>query len=100
MPDLLRTIRNTAARFGLNLIAAVPLARYDATAAPAYRAAAISPQPRSIVVLASGGGAFWRAFLDHAERHPGFRERPHPLDDFTRLIIEHHILPTLDSAHA
>jgi hypothetical protein len=100
MDSTLRTIRDAAAPFGLNLVAAIAAARYDAIAAPAYRAAAIDPRAQSIVVIANGGGAFWRAFLAYSDHRPGWRRRPNPLDDFTRVAVDQHLLPALDNLSA
>jgi epoxyqueuosine reductase len=86
--DLVDQISARAGRFGLNLIAAVPAAQYDRAAAPDYRAAAIYPQCRSIVVLGNGGDALWRSFKAYSARTPGWSERNNPLDDFTRAIVE------------
>lgn len=89
---LLDSVRRSAAPFGLNLIAAVPVDSYEAIAPPAMRAGALAPNVRSIVVIGNGGGTFWNAFTAYADDHPGWRERTHPLDDFTRAIIEHDIV--------
>ncbi|MBV8771355.1 MAG: hypothetical protein JO166_03325, partial [Deltaproteobacteria bacterium] len=61
-------------------------------AGPGYRAGAIFPDCRSIVVIGNGGGDFWRAFKAHAAANCGWWERQDPLDDFTRLVIEHDIV--------
>jgi hypothetical protein len=62
------------------------------------RANTIAPQARSIVVIGNGGGAFWRSFIDHAARNSGWREREHPLDDFTCLTIERHVVSVVAAA--
>src|SRR6516164_663618 len=56
MSSLLETIRSAGEPFGLNLIAAVPVARYDAVVTQPYRAAALDVKAKSIVVIANGGG--------------------------------------------
>jgi len=80
---------------GLNLVAAVPLERYDDTVPPASRAAQIDPKARSIVVTANGGGAFWNAYREHLAAHPGWANRDNPLDDFTREIVERDLIASL-----
>lgn len=90
--DLFDRISSHARRFGLNLIAAIPAERYQLAAAPAYRADAIYPGCRSIVVIGNGGADFWRAFKAYAAANPGWLERDNPLDDFTRDIIEKEIV--------
>ncbi len=81
--------------FGLNLAAAVPVDRYDAVVAPPYRAAALDARARSIVVIANGGGALWSALKSHAGKNPEWWNREHPLDDFTRQVIENEIAPVV-----
>ena len=95
-PDsLLGKIRVAAAPYGLNLIAAVPADRYDASAPPSMRARTLAPNAKSIVVIGNGGGAFWAAFKKYAGTHPRWRQRTHPLDDFTREIISNEIVPVV-----
>lgn len=53
---------------------------------------------QSIIVIGNGGGAFWSAFEQHADRHPGWTEREHPLDDFTRFVIERDAVPILTAS--
>lgn len=92
-------MRRTSAVVGLNLVAAVPAERYDAAVArDALRARSISDRARSIIVLGNGGRDFWTAFRRHADAHPGWLEREHPLDDFTRAVVEDGILATLRTA--
>ncbi|MBV8055068.1 MAG: hypothetical protein JO071_07495 [Deltaproteobacteria bacterium] len=96
--DLFDDITKNAQRFGLNLIAALPAERYDLAAAPAYRAGAIYPECRSIVVIGNGGGDFWRAFKAYAAVNPGWFERENPLDDFTREVVEKKIVMPIRTA--
>lgn len=96
--DLFDDIAKNAERFGLNLIAALPAERYEIAAAPAYRAGAIYPGCRSIVVIGNGGGDFWRAFKTHAAENPGWLERDNPLDDFTREVVEKEIAARIQTA--
>ena len=90
---LLASIRQAAAPYGLNLIAAVPADRYDAIAPPTMRARSLAPDAQSIVVIGNGGGAFWDGFKAHADAHPAWRDRSHPLNDFTRELISNEIVP-------
>jgi epoxyqueuosine reductase len=94
-PPLLDSIRRAADPHGLNLIAAIPLDIYEASAPPSMRARALAPNAKSIVVIGNGGGAFWQAFKVHADAHRGWGEREHPLDDFTRHVIEDQIVPVV-----
>lgn len=96
--DLFDHITRNARRFGLNLIAALPAERYELAAPPAYRAGAISPRCRSIVVIGNGGGDFWRAFKGHAAENPGWFDRDNPLDDFTREIVENQLVMPFQTA--
>ena len=101
MPDqaaILAAVRATAAAHGLNLFAAIPLARYDAAVQPEARASLIEPGARSIAVLGNGGGDFWAAFQRHAARNPGWWEGENPLDDFTRDLVEREVAAPLREA--
>jgi len=91
-------VRAAAALHGLNLFAAVPLARYDAAVKPQARASLIDPAARSIVVLGNGGGHFWAAFKRYAARNLGWWERENPLDDFTREVVAREVARPLREA--
>src|SRR5262249_38560811 len=95
MSSLVETIRSAGEPFGLNLVAAVPAHRYDALVTQPYRAAAVDAKARSIVVIGNGGGALWVGLRRHAEHNPGWWDREHPLDDFTRAIVEKEIEPVV-----
>ena len=98
MSDTLDRIRKAGQPYGLNLVAGIPIARYDAMVTEPYRAAAIDGGARSIVVIANGGGALWQALQLHARQKPGWFTRDHPLDDFTREVVENQIVPAVQSA--
>jgi hypothetical protein len=75
-------IRAAGARYGLNLVAAIPAERYDAAVTPAYRtgsfaSAKLPATPRSIVLIGNGGGDFTREIIERevvaAARHTGAR---------------------------
>jgi epoxyqueuosine reductase len=93
MHQFLPRLRTSAAKVGLNLVAALPVSRYDAQVAESYQARQLRPTARTVVAIANGGRDFWSAFLAHCARHPGWRERPDPLDDFTRQVVERGLLP-------
>ena len=100
MPTIVDRVRAAGEPFGLNLAAAVPVDRYDAAMTEAYRTAAIDSNARSIIVIANGGGALWAALKRHAEGNPNWFDRDHPLDDFTRTIVENEIAPVVREAGA
>lgn len=57
--------------------------RYDAVAPPAIASGQILPGARSILVVASAGPVYFRAFVRDARANPDrHREEPHPLDAF------------------
>jgi epoxyqueuosine reductase len=85
-------IRRAAGQYGLNLIAAIPIARYDYMVKEISRASLIDPQARSIVVIGNGGGAMWNSLKAHAMRNPGWWNRENPLDDFVREVIERDVV--------
>jgi len=91
-------VRAVAAPRGFNLVAAIPIARYDEAVPPPLRAQAIDHDARSIIVVANGGGALWRAFTNHAAQHPGWSARENPLDDYTRDAVESTIVPAVRKA--
>jgi hypothetical protein len=103
---IVAAIGDAVAPFGVNLVGVARQAAYDALVPPQYRLGPTSPPvvtpplagvvpPSSIVVLGNGGGAFWAAFRAHVSRHPAAAARPHPLDDFTRDVMESAVLPVL-----
>jgi hypothetical protein len=94
----LEKIRRGAAPHGLNLVAAVPVARYDAAVATASRASSIDSGARSIVVIGNGGGALWHALNLHAASNRGWWERENPLDDFTREVVERDVAAPIRAA--
>jgi epoxyqueuosine reductase QueG len=88
MTDPLQLIRNAGNRRGLNLVAAIPVARYALALGPKSQLSATAPDARSIIVIGNGGGDFWLALKQHAAQHPGWSDREHPVDDYTREVIE------------
>lgn len=96
--ELFDLIAGNARRFGLNLIAALPAEQYDRVAAPAFRALAVRPGSRSIVVIGNGGADFWRIFKAHATENPSWFERDNPLDDYTREVVEREIVVPVRAA--
>jgi epoxyqueuosine reductase len=92
MTDPLQLIRDAGKRHGLNLIAAIPVARYALALGPKSQLREAAPDARSIVVIGNGGGDFWIALKAHAAQHPGWFEREHPVDDYTREVIESDIV--------
>jgi hypothetical protein len=99
MTRLLEIVRAAAVPWGLNLVAALSVTRYEAAgAAPATVEAITQLGARSIIVVANGGGDFWRAFTRYADVHRGWLERPDPLDDFTRAIVEDTLTPAVCAA--
>jgi len=93
LSPIIEEIRRAGAPYGLNLVAAAAVERYDAAVTAPYRASAIAPDSRTIVVIGNGGGDLWAALKRHAGAHPGWFERANPLDDFTREIVEREIAP-------
>lgn len=77
-------MRARLAPAGLNAFGVVSQARFDAAAPAEVRTDRIHPATRSIVVVGSGGGAHFTAFLDYLTADPIARlaRRLHPLDTF------------------
>jgi epoxyqueuosine reductase len=95
VPSTLDEIRHAGAPHGLNLVAAIPVARYDAAVKEISRASAIDPLSRSIIVIGNGGGGLWAALKTHASRDAGWWRRENPLDDFVREVVERDIAAPL-----
>jgi len=93
--DLGQSILDALAPFGLNLVGVAPVDTYDALVPERYR---LGDAARAVMVIGNGGGAFWEAFRARADGAPGFAQRAHPLDDFTREVIEGHAAPLLAAA--
>lgn len=85
------------ARFGLNLVGAAAPASYDALVPETHRIAS-GARAASVIVLGNGGGAFWTAYRRRLRAHPDLETQAHPLDEFTRAIMEAEVLPFV--AHA
>lgn len=100
MNPIVERIRSAGKPFGLNIVAAVPVDRYDAAVTEPYRASTIDSRAKSIVVVANGGGALWAALKRHAGENPGWFERAHPLDDFTRMVVEKKVAPAIGARHS
>lgn len=100
MSKLLDTIRTAAEPYGLNLVAATPVWRYEASNEKDPRTYELPPFARSIVVVGNGGGAFWAVFKRHLDRNPGWLQREHPLDDFTREVTESSIAASVRATGA
>lgn len=95
MSEIIDSIKRCAAPYGLNLLGAVGAHRYDAVVPSHLRADAIDRDARSIVVIGNGGGAFWHAYRRHVNANPDWAMREHPLDDFTREVVEREIAAAL-----
>lgn len=77
--------------FGVNLVGVAPPAAYDALVPASHR---LRGAPvASVLVLGNGGGAFWAAFREQVRRDPALAACPHPLDEFTRVVMEQAALP-------
>jgi hypothetical protein len=92
---LVAAIGDAVAPFGMNLIGVARPAAYDALVPASHRLGDAGASIVSIVVVGNGGGGLWSAFRDHVAAHPDVAKRPHPLDDFTRGVIEDAALPAL-----
>lgn len=96
MKDL-EFIRDRAARWGLNLVAALAVTRYDAAVPEAARLGPIEPRARTVVVIGNGGGEFWSYYQRYLKLHPEHAARAHPLDDYTRALVNDELVTGLAS---
>jgi hypothetical protein len=87
------SIAATLAPYGLNLVGVASVAAYDAEVGPGRGLARHLDGAVSAVVIGNGGRAFWDAYRHFCALHPGYDERPDPLDDFTREVVEESCAP-------
>lgn len=78
-----RHFAEALSRGGLNLCAAIPIERYDARVAPAFRSEALLPAARSALVIGSGGRALFDALL----AAPEAAEPRDPVDTYTARVL-------------
>jgi len=96
MSAIIDLIRHGAGLGGMNLVAAIPVARYaEAVGNGAETIAALAGEARSIVIVGNGGRTLWEALQIHAGRNPGWWERDNPIDDFTVQVVEQMVLEPL-----
>ena len=69
---------------GVNLAGVLPVDAYDERVPSGWRSTALLPSARSVVVLATGGPAFFRAF----RQSPEAGEPIDPLDRFLVRVVE------------
>jgi hypothetical protein len=90
--ELAQALSDAVAPWGIDLVAAVPAARWDASLPPdALRAGSLLDGARAFVVVGSSGrGGLWRAFRGWAAEAPRDRLRgePHPLDRFVAAALD------------
>jgi hypothetical protein len=82
------SVARAVAPFGLNLIGVAPVAAYDAQVGSERGLSRHLDGAESVIVVGNGGGAFWAAYRGFCAAHPGYDQRPDPLDDFTREVVE------------
>lgn len=87
MTVLLAQLWDRLAPHGLNVIGAAEVARYDAVVPPRHAVGSRAPDARTLVVIGSGGAAFWEAFRRHRERETSAACPPDALDGFTRAVV-------------
>jgi hypothetical protein len=95
MKEALESIRDWAGQHGLNLIGAIPIERYDREVPQEARLSQIDRRARAVVVIGNGGGEFWRHYQHYLERHPEHAQRDHPLDDYTRALVNDELVARL-----
>jgi hypothetical protein len=80
----LASLRGALASGGLDLFAPLSAAAFDALAPPVWRTADVCPTAASVVVIGSGG----RAFFERATAAPEWRDgNADPLDAYTRRTV-------------
>jgi epoxyqueuosine reductase len=93
---VLAALGHALAPFGLNLIGATTPREYDALVPATHRLN--EEAAGAIIVIGSGGGAFWQAYRAHLARDPVAARVAHPLDAFTIDVLRAHALPVIRRA--
>jgi epoxyqueuosine reductase len=97
--SLVAAVRAALLPAGLNLIAALPMQRYDGDVPERYQLRKRYAAGKSLIVIGNGGGEFWDGFRRCCAAQLGFFERaPHPLDRYTVDVIERQVRPLLARA--
>lgn len=86
--DAVAALTGALTPHGLNLIGAARVADYDAGVPAASALARIVPGARTVIVIGNGGGAFWDAFRAASTADSTPRDDAHPLDAFTRRVVD------------
>ncbi|MBI1817339.1 MAG: hypothetical protein HYR72_20390 [Deltaproteobacteria bacterium] len=97
--SLIAAVRAALLPAGLNLVAALPVERYDRDVPERYRLRKRYPTSQSLIVIGNGGGPFWEGFRQHRDgrdAQPQTQE-PNPLDCYAATIIERDVPPVLAS---
>ena len=90
-----RGLGDALAPYGLNLVGVAAVDAYDALVPARYRLHDTHDAVRSVMVIGNGGGAFWEACRAYLGRHPELEAHAHPLDAFTRDVVETHVATAL-----
>jgi len=81
-------VREALAGSGIDVVASCPAAAYDARAPHEFRADALVPGARGVVVAASGGPALWRAFRAHIDARPALWDQSNPYDAYVASLLD------------
>jgi hypothetical protein len=97
--SLIAAVRTALLPAGLNLVAALPVDRYDRDVPERYHLRKRYPASRSLIVIGNGGGTFWEGFRHHHDARDAQAQvqEPNPLDCYTATIIERDVPPVLAS---
>jgi hypothetical protein len=95
---MLTPFRDALEPFGLNLVGAAAVARYDAAVPPRHALAALAPAARGAIVVGNGGGALWHAFRRFCADHPDVAALADPLDAYVERAVATAVRAALGSA--
>jgi epoxyqueuosine reductase QueG len=84
---LLVQLQERAAAAGLNLCGLVDARRFDACQCPDWRASRLLPDVGTIVVLGSGGSAFWQRMVASQGEPLAPHPRYHPVQDYAMAQV-------------
>ncbi len=94
--ELLTEIKNALTEHGLNLAGSAAAVEYNRLVDTRFRLSTLYPRVQSYIVIGSGGRAFWQKYKAQcATRTQGITKTKHPLDQYTKRLIESTLSPLL-----
>ena len=94
---LLTEIKSALSGYGLNLVGSAGASAYNRLVDRRFRLSTLYPRVQSYIVIGSGGQTFWHKYKEqYATRTEGITKTKHPLDQYTKRLIESILSPLLN----